>query len=838
MRCADRGVWPELILHVRKDEDLATLLKLPLAAGHAQRKALDALFAGMDASGDGEIDEDEFVRYFADKAVAEAAQKAAVLAAEAAAAAEEALSIHERIVRIYKVHNPPKVEQIDALLAEWEGEEEVLYKNIKEKYAVPDDFFAPETPASAQGSSDEESESEDAESAEERGVADKARRSQRDKDEIAARYQWMVDLQAEQDGDSAIEQDTEEEESAEEGDETATDDDEEEEEKEEEEEEGDDDDDEEETTEDEEETTEDEGSEAGSASEESHSGSERSVEHDGDLGVPWDEENLSEIQRRAEFIKQAKIFRVKITRDSTGRGTYTSIYAPENQEGSLTEAFHDAEMVRKQAHVDKIAQVGEAKTRWSLVRQQARHAKLADPELQAIAAAVRAKINDGRPERPWQKKLKERWKDAPDDFGMYSVESEMVQALKERKKLREEAEAAKSGSLLVAQYQYGSEGGVDADDTAGEEELEHRSEDGEEQEIFRVVRPRGNLGRLKMSRVTATKKKKRTAALTPRGVRNQLMLDKLSDVQRKDAEAAAAAKERAENEEDNAQSAESLSDDHLPRAKANRNINLKHADGSSSWIRQGQIIVITESERGQPYKGYLEGSPQNVGVFLKSKIIIRTEEQLSMFADVSDTVAEDEHEKKDDTEEEEEEEEEDDVDEARQTNQGDEDQDLAATGGTEISRASTKRSGLAASSQSGRSRPSSITSSQRKSPPPSADAEDNAEPVGACRFCGFVGPVSGAFSQTYGSILTVILHINDAPCCWNQGILRMSSPTVLMNLSSRHRRMTPCRGRQPALQRQQPLRSRVGLGQTGPQRCGARCRPGTSGRIPRYQMRT
>ena len=25
----------------------------------------------------------------------------------------------------------------------------------------------------------------------------------------------------------------------------------------------------------------------------------------------------------------------------------------------------------------------------------------------------------------------------------------------------------------------------------------------------------------------------------------------------------------------------------------------------------------------------------------------------------------------------------------------------------------------------------------------------------------------GAFSQTYGSNITVILHINDVPCCWN-----------------------------------------------------------------------
>ena len=29
-----------------------------------------------------------------------------------------------------------------------------------------------------------------------------------------------------------------------------------------------------------------------------------------------------------------------------------------------------------------------------------------------------------------------------------------------------------------------------------------------------------------------------------------------------------------------------------------------------------------------------------------------------------------------------------------------------------------------------------------------------------------LGDVAGTFSQAYGSILTVILHINDVPCCW------------------------------------------------------------------------
>ena len=36
--------------------------------------------------------------------------------------------------------------------------------------------------------------------------------------------------------------------------------------------------------------------------------------------------------------------------------------------------------------------------------------------------------------------------------------------------------------------------------------------------------------------------------------------------------------------------------------------------------------------------------------------------------------------------------------------------------------------------------------------------------------CDAFGP--GTFSQTYGSILTVILHINDVPCCWNQAMAR------------------------------------------------------------------
>jgi hypothetical protein len=781
-------VAPELVLRLRKDEELTELLGLPLEAGHAQRKALDALFAGMDASGDGEIDEEEFVQYFARKAAEAAAAEAAKAAAAAAVEAEEALPINERIERIYEVHNPRKIDQVDALLAEWEGEEDVLYKNIKEKYGVPDDFFAPEAPGSestaasertrseaeedGSAAEDEESSEEEAESEEEQSAEDKAARKKNEEDEVAARYQWMVDMQREEEGDSDeeeeegedSEQEAEEVEySGEEGGESADDEEEEE----------------EDQTSGSEEEGEDEEEEAGSVSEEEDTAqseySAEQQEHDGDLGVEWDEENLHDIQRRSELIKQAKVFRVKITRDSTGRGTYTDIYAPEDQESKRGKDYKDPEVVRKQAHVDKIALVGEPKR-----RKSARHKKLTDPELTAIAAGIRKKIIGGgsgsgsdrsgsgsegdgaAKERPWQKKLRERWDRPIDDDGVYTADSEMVQALKERKRLREEAEAAKKGSLLVSQYEYGGAGaGGDGDgdgsgagdgdgvlskpgaDGEGEgDEYEYYSENGEEQEVFRVVK-RGNRGRMKMSRVTAVKKKKRTAAaaMTPRAIRNQLMLDELSDVQRKDAdEAATKAKEQAND----AQSAEVLDDEHLPRAKASRNINVKHVDGSSSWIRKGQIIVITEKERGQPMRGYPEGEPERIGVFLKSRIIIRTEEQVSMFADPSESITEDEDEKEGD----------DDNGEAEAEAEAEE-EGRATTAGTAASQASTKKSGLASKNSSQKSWPRTLES----------EPEPEPEPIGVCRFCGFSGPVSEHPTEEY-------------PDCPHEPIVKTSTPAA------------------------------------------------------------
>ena len=43
-------------------------------------------------------------------------------------------SIRTQIVNIYAVHNPEKLEHIDAILEQWRGDEEELLASIKEKY--------------------------------------------------------------------------------------------------------------------------------------------------------------------------------------------------------------------------------------------------------------------------------------------------------------------------------------------------------------------------------------------------------------------------------------------------------------------------------------------------------------------------------------------------------------------------------------------------------------------------------------------------------------------------------------------------------------------------------
>ena len=46
-------------------------------------------------------------------------------------------AVREEIENIYQEHNPSKLASLSELLAEWSGEEELLLKNIREKYGVP-----------------------------------------------------------------------------------------------------------------------------------------------------------------------------------------------------------------------------------------------------------------------------------------------------------------------------------------------------------------------------------------------------------------------------------------------------------------------------------------------------------------------------------------------------------------------------------------------------------------------------------------------------------------------------------------------------------------------------
>ena len=43
------------------------------------------------------------------------------------------------MVRIYAAHKPDKLKLVDELLGEWQGEEEELLANIKEKYLPPEE---------------------------------------------------------------------------------------------------------------------------------------------------------------------------------------------------------------------------------------------------------------------------------------------------------------------------------------------------------------------------------------------------------------------------------------------------------------------------------------------------------------------------------------------------------------------------------------------------------------------------------------------------------------------------------------------------------------------------
>ena len=147
----------ELILRLRKDFELATLLKLPAKVGDDDRGAFEEVFQGMDVDESSAIDVAEFVRYFSKVAATAAAGEvseiatqgslleltntgADILQPEGAPQPEPEqtkhyLDIKRQIEETYKVHNKRKLVDVEKLLVEWQGDETALLASIKQKYA-------------------------------------------------------------------------------------------------------------------------------------------------------------------------------------------------------------------------------------------------------------------------------------------------------------------------------------------------------------------------------------------------------------------------------------------------------------------------------------------------------------------------------------------------------------------------------------------------------------------------------------------------------------------------------------------------------------------------------
>ena len=349
----------------------------------------------------------------------------------------------------------------------------------------------------------------------------------------------------------------------------------------------------------------------------------------------WDEENLEDIQARSEAIKHAKVFRVKITRDSTGKGTYSNIYVPKSQESTRAEPEEAlAEVRRKQKAVDdRVAQEPEPKKSREAKTSKRRQLRTdVERENAAIAARLRERLSSGDTEgeklskrrSKLQSKLLSRWERAIGDDGVYHDDTDLVKALKARK--QQDAAAAsqdpdETDSLQLSQYAY------------------HRQA-GEEQDMFRVVQ-RGRRG-VRISRITASKKPK--AATDPRIARNRDMTATLLTI--KDADPAATDAVGADGDGGEGREDEgpvgvdtdglSIDDSSLPRARATKDIAYKQTNGTIGLIAEGSIVVIKESEKGRPMEGYLEGHPDQGGEFLRSRIVIRSEQQVDMFEDVAE----------------------------------------------------------------------------------------------------------------------------------------------------------------------------------------------------------
>eukprot|EP01047_Picozoa_sp_COSAG01_P061157 COSAG01_NODE_7597_length_3113_cov_5.019776_2_plen_441_part_00 len=264
----------------------------------------------------------------------------------------------------------------------------------------------------------------------------------------------------------------------------------------------------------------------------------------------------------------------------------------------------------------------------------------------------------------WQQKLRDRWERPIDRHtGKEVRDPEILAALKAKLRARQVADARAAAveaasadgesvaseeggnagrpSAALAQYRYGT---GDLSD----------SEEGEEQELFRVVRGvdysagPASSGNWKLSRVVKLKTKGK-AASDPRVVKNQRMVDALASLEHgHDSDAAGSAEARpgaaggadsvSGAGEGTAEAGVNLSLPQFPltkegypddskwrRGRATRDIRVAMFAGSggTTVIPRGTIIVMApQARKGGLMQGYPEGRPHELGTFMPSEIAL------------------------------------------------------------------------------------------------------------------------------------------------------------------------------------------------------------------------